>query len=171
MNVRAVDMAPRGPEPARLAAAPVGAAQARVNLALDGQVQKALNLALTLKNPTQMPAVLAALKAAAPTVQEALDSLHYVHFARFLPSRDGTTLWVITSYDGGLDAYIMDFVAVLGDVFTDVLMYVQGAPRLPVQRYPRDFVDFVKANNVPIGVWSAYPDMTVIDIQRAAARP
>jgi hypothetical protein len=143
-----------------------------LNLSLEGQVQRALNLFLPLKSPAQMPALLATLAAKAPAVHEALGSLHDVHFARFLPSRDGSTLMVITTYDGGLEAYIMDFVAVMGDIFTAILMYVQGAPRLPVNRYPRDFVDFVVANNMSqVGVWSAYPDMTVIDIQRAAARP
>ena len=89
-----------------------------------------------------------------------------MHFARFLPSPDGSVLWVITDYDGGLESYIIDFVAVLGDMFTAILQFVQGAPRLPVQRFPRDFVEFVNAHNLPVDAWSAYPDMTVIDIQR-----
>jgi hypothetical protein len=29
---------------------------------------------------------------------------------------------------------------------------------------------FVRSHNVPIGVWSAYPDLTVLEIQRAAHR-
>ena len=85
-------------------------------------------------------------------------SLHYVHFARFLPSPDGTILWVITAYDGGLESYIMDFVAVLGDAFTEILQFIAGAPPLPVQRYAREFTDFVMSHNLSrVGVWSAYP--------------
>jgi hypothetical protein len=139
-------------------------AQAPVSLSLEGQVQNALNLWLPLKSRAQMPALLAALNAEKDSVHKALAGLDYVHFARFMPSPDGSILWVITEYDGGLQSYLMDFVAVLGDVFTAILQFVQGAPRLPVRRYPRDFVKFIDAHNLPIEAWSAYPDMTVIDI-------
>lgn len=140
--------------------------QRPVSLSLEGQVQNALNLWLPLKSRAQMPALLAALEAETDKVHKALAGLDYVHFARFMPSPDGSILWVITEYDGGLQSYVMDFVAVLGDVFTAILQFVQGAPRLPVQRYPRDFVTFIDAHNLPVDAWSAYPDMTVIDIQQ-----
>jgi hypothetical protein len=126
---------------------------------------------LPLKNPTQMPALMALLRSATADVHDALSSLHYVHFARFLPSIDGSMLWVITAYDGGLQSYIMDFVGVLGDAFTAILQFVQGAPPLPVQRYAREFTAFIEAHNLgQVGVWSAYPEVTVIDIQRGARR-
>ncbi len=111
-----------------------------------------------------------ACRAPPPDIQAALRSLRYVHFARFLPSPDCTQLMTITTYDGGLSSYTMDFVAVLGDVFTAVLRFIRDAPPLPVQRHPREFLAFVRTHNVPIGVWSAYPDLTVLEIQRAAAR-
>lgn len=150
-------------------------------------VQSGLNLFLTLKSPAQMPALLKTIAAIQPTIDEALASLHYVHFARFLPSLDGSTLMVITVFDGSsstdptgdagstpyldsLDTYLMDFVALLGDAFTAMLQFVRDAPRLPVKQYPNDFLAFVAANSVlpPLAQpWSAYPDMTVIDIQRA----
>jgi hypothetical protein len=137
-------------------------------VAPEGQVQTGLNLYLPLKSPTQLPALAAAIEAVKEErVYPALQSLHYVHFARFLPNPDGSALWVVTTFDGPLESYIMDFVAVLGDVFTELLQFVADAPRLPVNRYPRDFVAYVKAHDVPTGVWSAYPDATVIDIQRA----
>lgn len=138
---------------------------------VDGQVQRGLNLFLTLKNPSQMPALLNSITALQPRVREALTGLHYVHFARFLPSRDGATLMVITVYDGDLESYLMDFVAVLGDVFTAILEFVQDAPRLPVRRYPRDFCAFVTKNSVEqVQPWSAYPTMTVLDILHAQRR-
>ena len=143
---------------------------APVTLTLEGQVQNALNLVMPLKSPAQMPALLQLLQSAQPDIQAALRSLRYVHFARFLPSPDGTQLMTITTYDGGLSSYTMDFVAVLGDVFTAVLRFIRDAPPLPVQRHPREFLAFVRKHNVPIGVWSAYPDLTVLEIQRAAAR-
>jgi hypothetical protein len=140
-----------------------------LDLSLEGQVQNALNLYLPMKNPTQMPALLATLQSAQAEVDEALTSLHYVHFARFLPMPDGSALWVITEYDGGLQNYIMDFVAVLGDVFNAILQFVAGASPLPVQRHAREFVAFVEKHNLgQVHAWSAYPAVTVIDILRTA---
>ena len=55
-------------------------------------------------------------------------------------------------------------VVTLGPVFDAMLDFVAGAPRLPVQQYPRDFIRFVMRNNMPIPVWSALPDATVIDL-------
>jgi hypothetical protein len=142
-----------------------------IDFGLEAQVQNALNLFLPLKNPTQMPALMALLRSATTEVHAALSSLHYVHFARFLPSTDGSVLMVITAYDGGLESYIMDFVGVLGDAFTEILQYIAGAPPLPVQRYAREFTEFVMAHNLgQVGVWSAYPEITVIDILRGARR-
>lgn len=138
-----------------------------VPLTLEGQVQNALNLLMPLKTPAQMPALLRLLLEHAAEIQAALRTLGYVHFARFLPAPDGSALWTITTYDGGLSSYTMDFVAVLGDVFTAVLQFIRGAPPLPVQRHPREFLQFVRDHNVRVGVWSAYPDLTVLEIQRA----
>ena len=76
---------------------------------------------------------------------------------------------MITEYDGGIESYIMDFVAVLGDEFTAVLQFIAGAPPLPVQRYAREFTAWIIAHNLDkITAWSAYPEVTVIDILRGA---
>lgn len=143
--------------------------------------QPGLNLHLKLKSPMQMPALLAAIQANSDRTHEALKSLHYVHFARFLPAWDMSALWVITVFDGAYDmaddpnayddsmnSYLMDFVATMGDIFTAILDFVEEAPRLPVNEYPRDFIDFIKKNNIAnVNPWSAYPQMTVIDILSA----
>jgi hypothetical protein len=61
----------------------------------------------------------------------------------------------------------MDFVNVLGPVFNAILDFIEDAPRLPVEKYPNEFIDFVNRNDMPSGgVWSAYPEMTVIEIIR-----
>jgi hypothetical protein len=137
------------------------------DLSLESQVQTALNLSLILKNRAQMPALLATIDAAKDDIHAALTGLHYVHFARFLPTPDFSALQVVTSYDGDLDSYLMDFVRVLGDAFNAILVFVQGAPPLPVQRFPREFVAFVTANNLPAPVWTAYPHVTVLDVLEA----
>jgi hypothetical protein len=151
------------------------------NLSIVGDVHPGLNLHLILKSPMQMLPLMTAIQAAHAQTQAALRDLHYVHFARFLPSPDASSLWVITAFDGAyqmaedpcayndsMRSYLMDFVAVLGPIFTVILDYIRDAPRLPVNDYPRDFIDFVIANNNPlVNPWSAYPDMTVIDILSA----
>ncbi len=151
------------------------------DISIVDNVQPGLNLHLPLKSPMQMPALAQALKDHQPQTRLALEGLHYVHFARFLPSWDYSALWVITVFDGAYNvrndpdaydesmrSYLMDFVATMGDIFTAILDFVQDAPRLPVHEYPRDFIDFVIANNRnDVNPWSAYPEMTVIDIQTA----
>jgi len=136
-----------------------------------GKVQSELNLRLPLKSPTLARPLAECLKAHDAQVKDALAELHYVHFARFLLSPEDATLTVITEFDGDFDPYILDFVVVLGDVFTAALQFIKGAPRLPVQRYPREFVEFVRRSNGQSGVWSAYPQQTVIDIQRVFQLP
>ncbi|MGH8300157.1 MAG: hypothetical protein ACRET5_01670, partial [Steroidobacteraceae bacterium] len=108
-HARPIDLAARA---GHGTAAPHGLA-GPVNLTLEGQVQNALNLFLPLKSPAQWPALRQVLADAQPQVQAALQSLQYVHFARFLPTPDFSALQTITTYDGGLNAYTMDFVAVL----------------------------------------------------------
>jgi hypothetical protein len=140
-------------------------AGARVSPSLVNQVQTPLNLVMPLKNPTQMPALGALLQAAADKVHDVLARLHYVHFARFLPMPDDSAILVITTYDGELESYLMDFVALLSDEFTEILQYIKAAPPLPVNRYPREFCDFVAAHDVTAAhEWSAYPDVSVIDV-------
>jgi hypothetical protein len=168
---------------AMMAAAPAAVAggdpsRYDLGLQIEDQVQCGLFLVLPLKSPAQMGALWQALLAAAPQVHLALRDLHYVHFARFVPAPDYSALYVVTEFDGDPDpqryndsmqSYLMDFVVTLGDVFDVMLDFVAGAPRLPVKQYPRDFIAFVMKNNLPIPVWSAAPDFTVIDIlsQRA----
>jgi hypothetical protein len=143
-----------------------------VNFSMEKQVQSGFNLILPLKNPAQMPALLATLQLAKPAIYEQLRELHYIHFARFLPLPDGSALLVVTTYDGDLNSYIMDFVAVLADVFDQVFVYLKDAPPLPVKDYPVEFVNYVIAHNEElVGVWSAYPDLTLIDIIGLSTRP
>jgi Dyp-type peroxidase family len=139
--------------------------------ALDEQVQTGLNLFLRLRDPSQMPALMTTIASHMAQVHEALEGLHYVHFARFLPTQDYTTLIVVTEFDGDLKSYIMDFVAVMGDIFSAILAFVQDAPRLPVNQYPQDFWAFVQANNMAqVQPWSAYKHSTVIEL-KGVSRP
>ena len=145
-------------------------------LAGAAQVSHGLNLVLDLKSPSQMPVLLAQIAAVAEPTRRALDELHFVHFARFLPARGNASLQVITEFDGPLEPYVMDFVIAIGDIFDVILSFVTDAAHLlPVREHPTEFWNFVQRNNrvvvVPnelqwddYPVYSAYPNRTVIDI-------
>jgi hypothetical protein len=145
----------------------------------DGQVSHGLNLVLRLAQPSRMCELLLRLLDAQPRIQQALDELHFVHFARFLPSRDGSALMVITEFDGPLEPYVMDFAIAIGEEFDMMLSYVDAAdkpPPGPVKDHPEAFWDFVRQNNrvhigaFPLPEWvdyplySAYRKLTVLDI-------
>ena len=140
------------------------------------QVSHGLNLTLELNDPRQMPQLLAQLQLRSADTRAALDGLNFVHFARFLPTRGNAALLVITEFDGPLQAYVMDFVIAIGDVFTLILSYVKGAEGVgSVKENPRAFWEFIKANNAVVvlpgamqwddyPLYSAYEQRTVLDI-------
>ncbi len=149
---------------------------AGTGLSVGGQVSHGLNLTLELKNPLEMPLLLAGIALKLTQTREALKELHFVHFARFLPVRHHTALLVITSFDGPLKPYVLDFAITIGDIFDLILGFVKEHPPLPVRDHPREFMEFVELNNRVVVVppdlvyyddyplYSAYPDRTVIDI-------
>ena len=136
----------------------------------DNQVSNGLNLTLELKDPRRMLLLLGAIALLRKQTDAALKELHFVHFARFLPTRDSRALLVITEYDGALQPYVMDFAASISQVFSAILSFVKDAPRLPVHEYPDEFWAFIEKNNKvlpcvdPWPLYSAYPEKTVLDI-------
>jgi cytochrome P450/deferrochelatase/peroxidase EfeB len=129
------------------------------------QVSNGLNLTLQLRDPDTLPALLGQIARLQPKTNAALKELHFVHFARFLPSADGKALLVITEFDGELETYVMDFAATISDVFTAILSFVRDAPPLPVHEHPQEFWTFIQKNNGrPWPLYSSYPDKTVLDI-------
>ncbi|HVE52537.1 MAG TPA: hypothetical protein VNB23_04075, partial [Ramlibacter sp.] len=144
-------------------------------LSTDDQVSRGLNLTLELADPGQMPLLLAGIKLKSAQTRRALEELHFVHFARFIPVRGNKAVMVITEFDGPLRAYVLDFVIAIGDVFDLILGFVKDRPPLPVRRHPRAFMDFIEKNNRVVvcpgldfgeeyPLYSAYPEQTVIDI-------
>ena len=140
-----------------------------------GQVSHGLNLTLELLEPLEMPLLLAGIELRAQRTRDALKELHFVHFARFLPVRGNTALLVITSFDGPLQPYVLDFAITIGDVFDLILSFIKDHPPLPVRDHPREFMAFIERNNKVVvlphmlawddyPLYSAYPDRTVIDI-------
>lgn len=142
-------------------------------------VSQGLNLVIPMESPASLIALMQQLNA--PATQQkigaALQGLHYVHFARFLPLFEHGILLVITEFDGKLEgpvtphddgalkAYTMDFAAVLSDEFSLILSHARNKPRLPVKDYPDDFWHYVRAHHDGrFQPFCAYADKTVIDI-------
>lgn len=138
-------------------------------------VQNPLTLVMTIKSPEDAAALVAMLNQiqAAPPAQNpiwaALTKLNIVHFARFVFLEHNTKLAVITTYDGNFEDYINDFIEEIGNVFNALLAHMAGAPPLPVQQYRKEFLDYVRANDLRCiePFYSAYPKATVLDIKSA----
>lgn len=143
-------------------------------------VSSGLNLWLELEDPSQMRELLAYLAINAEPIRQALRSLRYVHFSRFLPTPGWdlkvppavAALQVITEFDGDFDAYVLDFAMVIGEQFDHILGFMKGRPFKPVKDDPAAFLKYIQEHNVgnssslklPVKTNSAYADRTVIDI-------
>lgn len=134
-------------------------------------VQRPLTLIMTLTSQeaaAELRAVLGHFQGLSPDanpVGVALDKIGTVHFARFTFLDGDTKLGVITSYDGSFDTYINEFVNEIGEVFDTILSHVVDAPALPVAEHREEFLCYVADHDVPsIDFYSAYPDLTVLDI-------
>jgi hypothetical protein len=103
-------------------------------------------------------------------VTTALDEIGTVHFARFV-LLDDDHLAVITTYDGDFERYINDFVDHIGPVFDTLLQHMADAPPLPVQSHRREFLEYVRRNDLTClpPFYSAYPGRTVLDIRAGEA--
>jgi cytochrome P450/deferrochelatase/peroxidase EfeB len=142
-------------------------------------VSTGLNLWLELEDPSRMGELLLKLLDAQQAIRTALTNLHYVHFARFVPTpprKDFAALQVITEFDGEFDAYLLDFVLVLADEFEMILSFIKDRPRSPVKDHPAEFLQFIRERDLGygqlgghgIGLYSAYPQRTVIDLVGAS---
>ncbi len=126
-------------------------------------VQNALNLMLQIK-PGQNANLLEYLAKNGETINDALNKVGTVHFARFLVIPNTQFLFVITEYDGSFSAYIEAFTALLGPLFDFLLSHMDPAPPLPVQDNVEAFEAFVQKYNLPSNLYSAYPNCTVQQI-------
>lgn len=126
-------------------------------------VQSPLNLMLTIQ-PGKNETILNYLQQNQAAINAALTKVGTVHFARFLMIPGTQYLFVITAYDGDFNTYIQAFTNLLGDVFNELLSCVDPAPPLPVQQNINAFEQFVNQYNLPTGLYSAYPNCTVVQI-------
>jgi hypothetical protein len=133
-------------------------------------VQSPLNLMLNIQ-PGKNQTILDYLVQNQAKINAALAQVGTVHFARFLMIPGTQYLFVITTYDGDFDAYIQAFTNIVGDVFNLLLSCVDPAPPLPVQQNVAAFQAFVSQYNLPTGLYSAYPNCTVMQILSNACNP
>lgn len=143
------------------------------NLAAPKAVQSPLTLVMKIKSDSdaqQLAGLLHHIQSLPPDknpIWTALTKLGNVHFARFVFLENNTRLAVITTYDGTFENYINEFIDEIGDVFNALLAHMQDAPPLPVQQHRKEFLDYVRANDLRAiePFYSAYPVSTVLDIQ------
>ncbi len=130
-------------------------------------MQNTLCLVLTLKSPADYDALVAILPIVKGQVDNAFAQLKNVHFARVVFLDDNTKVAVITEFDGDFDKYVQDFAQALGPVFNTLFAHSVEAPPLPVEdpQNLQAFIDLSKKYNItPAYFYSAYPDLTVINI-------
>jgi len=130
-----------------------------------------LHLVLPIRKPIKENAqkLLQLMQVGAPLVEEALERQKFVHSAYFMLVENGTHLSMMTVYDGDFDAYVEHF-AIDVPLFDEQLKYLEGAPRTPTAKFPKEFVEWIKRHNrAPFGgyFYSAYPTDTVADVKNA----
>lgn len=141
---------------------------------MSDSVGRGFNLVMQLEDPSRLTELMA--KLASPgtrgRLQQALASLDYVHYARFLPLWEHGLLLIVTEFDGAMKDYVTDFAAALDDEFSLILSYMKDRPPLPVSRYPDQFWNYVDKytghkGDHPLAYpqpFSAYPGLTVLEI-------
>jgi hypothetical protein len=109
------------------------------------------------------------LRASIGKMAKGADSVGTLHFAFFVPLAD-KHVGFFTIFDGTFDKYIEDFTEKIGPIFDLLFEYVTDPPPTPVSRNPHEFLKYVGANDMsPIGFYSAYPGLSVVDIRSLLA--
>ena len=100
---------------------------------------------------------------------QASDSLGTLHFSHWVPFGDDHIAF-FTIYDGDWYKYIQDFAEKTSFVFDAVFPHVEGAPPTPTAKNAEAFHEWASENNhPPIGFYSAYPGLGVLDIRALLA--
>jgi hypothetical protein len=130
--------------------------------------QNPLTLVMTIKSRADYEALVELLNQIQSLPRDknpimvALDKIGTVHFSRFV-FLGKSELAVITTYDGNFEDYLNDFINAIGKIFNALLEHMAGAPPLPVENHRKEFMDYVRANDLRcLGTfYSAYPRLGV----------
>jgi hypothetical protein len=90
-----------------------------------------------------------------------LKDARHVHFAFFQFLENDTKLALFTVFDRDFDSYIAHFALEIGPLFDKIFEHIVDAPPLPVDEFPREFVDTIRRYNQPPAggyFFSAYPN-------------
>jgi hypothetical protein len=99
----------------------------------------------------------------------ASDSIGTLHFRHWVPFGE-THLGFFTIFDGDMEKYFQDFADKTSFAFDALFPYVVGGPPTPVAENAQAFYQWgVDNNHSPIGFYSAYPGLSVIDIRALLA--
>jgi cytochrome P450 len=128
--------------------------------------QSPLIVIMQVKSPTHehADALKKVIRYGAPRIEKKLRDSKHVHFASFMFLENDTKLVLYTVYDRDFDAYIEHFALEIGPLFDRIFEHIEDAPPLPVNEYPKEFVDTIRRyNRRPAGgyFFSAYPTATV----------
>ena len=97
---------------------------------------------------------------------DAIGTLHVAHFVPF----EKNHLGFFTIFDGDFAKYIQDFADKNALIFDTLFPHVVGAPPTPVAKNAQAFYQWALDNNhPPIGFYSAYPGLSVLDIRALMA--
>ena len=100
---------------------------------------------------------------------KASDSIGTLHVAHFVPF-EHNHIGFFTIFDGDMEKYFQDFSDKAAYVFDALFPHVIGAPPTPVGKNAHAFYEWGLDNNYPpIGFYSAYPGLSVQDIQALLA--
>lgn len=133
--------------------------------------QSPLIVIMQVKKPVAVhaEALKRVIRYGAPRIEKKLRDSGHVHFASFVFMEGDSKLALYTVYDRDFDAYIEYFALKIGPLFDKIFEHIEDAPPLPVDKFPKEFVDTIRRyNNRPAGdyFFSAYPAADVSMITR-----
>jgi hypothetical protein len=109
------------------------------------------------------------IKYGAPRIEKKLAESAHVHFAQFLFIENDSKLVLFTIYDRDFDSYIEHFADEIGPLFDRIFEHIEDAPPMPVDKFPKEFVDTIRRYNARPAAdyfFSAYPSADVAMITK-----
>ena len=99
----------------------------------------------------------------------ALTAVGTVHISHFVPF-ENNQIGFFTIFDGSFEKYIQDFADKTSFTFNALFPNVIGGAPTPVEKNVPAFMQWARENNYPpIGFYSAYPGLSVLDIRALLA--
>jgi hypothetical protein len=131
--------------------------------------QNHFTLSFPLKSPADAKSLAEQLPPMMPALLQASDTIGRVHYSRFTILSDKTLLF-LADFDGEFTQLMTDLARHAGPVFDAIFDHVDDPPPTPAADNPDAFVEWAGEHLVhPLTVYTAYPDVTVKELQALAA--